>query len=124
MEKENQSITSDAAQKCEGRIPRRALTDKDMPMMRVPRRQWKVSYKEISEGDHKERIRNYLNKICEAVKKGYSLVLCGDNDVGKTAAAIVIMKEARRHGYRGLFIRAYDYQQACFDKAMYNTETS
>lgn len=124
MEKGEQGLASSKVVTYIPKIPRRTLSGNDIRRMRVPRRHKKASYKKISDGEHKVYIRNYLNKIVEAVIEGHSLVLCGENDVGKTAAAIVIMKEARRYGYNGLFIRAYDYQQACFEKEMYDPETT
>jgi len=48
------------------------------------------------------------------------MILWGDNDCGKTSAAAVVAKEARRRGFSVLFVRAAQYRDAVMNKEMYN----
>jgi len=86
-----------------GRRPRR-LTPRALERMRLPRRFWDASFKRISEGVHKEAIERFARKIVPALKKGYGMILWGNNGVGKTAAAAACLKQARLHGATGMFI--------------------
>lgn len=103
---------------------RRKLTRTDMERMQIPKRFWKVSFGEISEGNHKGIIRRFLQGIVRAMLEGYGIILWGDNDCGKTSAAVVIMKEARRIGYHCLFVRSSQYRQQVMNKAVFDENFS
>jgi len=105
-----------------GKIPKRKLLKSDLQRMRIPRRFWPRMKKPLDDFEDKKILIKYYNEICDKVRKGESLILSGPNDIGKTTFACEIIKEARRYGYYGFFIRAYDYIDACFLKEMYNRE--
>ena len=84
--------------------PRRPLTLQDMERMRIPVRYRDVAFAYVSEGKHKQALRNYLLALDEMLARGVGLLLNGKNGTGKSSAAIIALKEARRRGHTGLFI--------------------
>jgi DNA replication protein DnaC len=88
--------------------------------MRLPRRFWEADFARISEGDHKLAIGKYVAKIVVALKKGFGMVLWGQNGTGKTAAAAVCLKEARRRGVSCLFITANQFITDTISRAPFN----
>lgn len=86
--------------------PARALTKQDLKLIRLPERFWNSTFDGISDGKHKRIVTRYVNGIHEMMSKGIGLILWGENNTGKTSIAAVIAKQARRHGYTVLFVRA------------------
>lgn len=85
---------------------RRPLTEQDMERMRIPMRYREVHFDGVSAGPHKMELYNYLVQLDDMLARGVGLVLHGKNGTGKTAAAVIALKEARRRGNTGLFIEA------------------
>lgn len=100
--------------------PARPLTEEDLQLMRLPERFWHASFDEISEGKHKSVIAAFMRKIHEAMARGFGLLLWGDNSLGKTSAAAVVGKHARRHGYTVLFIRAQELLRADLNRQWFD----
>jgi DNA replication protein DnaC len=106
-------------------IPRdpRPLGKPDMERMWVPRRFWHVDPGRIPPS-----ARTYIDKYVEIIDKsinsGYSLLLSGPNGIGKTCAAVYLLKEARRRGCPGFFLRCSDLVSASFDKQMFSDSMS
>lgn len=92
------------------------LTADHLSWMRVPPRFWRVSFDSIQEGEHRDRIRAYLRQIDDMLDGGVGYLFWGNNSLGKTSAAVVLLKEARRHGASGLFITAESLRQALLSK--------
>jgi DNA replication protein DnaC len=104
----------------------RALTQADLLMMRLPERFWNASIDKVPAGKSCFIVQQYLRKINEVMAKGIGLLLHGANGVGKTSAAAVIIKHARRHGHTALFMRAAellksDLHRTYFDPARTQT---
>lgn len=99
---------------------RRPLTQKSLERMKLPRLFWTTEVALIEEGPHKKAILRYLSKIDQALGKGFGMVLWGDNDSGKTSAASLCLKEARRRGYSAMFITAAQYIAAYMNKTVFD----
>lgn len=99
---------------------RRMLTGSSLKRMRLPKRFWSAEFARITDGKHKDAIAHYFRGIAEAVSKGYGMILWGKNDTGKTGAAAVCLKEARRQGFTGLFITANQYISDVVGSAVFN----
>ena len=102
---------------------RRELTEADMQRMRIPQRHWGASFGEISD-DPKETVGKYLDQLDKFLSKGVGLLLWGDNGRGKTAAAAVVAKEARRRGKKVLFVEAADLKRAVIEKVAFDEEST
>jgi DNA replication protein DnaC len=85
---------------------RRQLNLKDMERMRIPLRYRDAHFDGVSAGPHKMELYNYLVALDDMLARGVGLVLHGKNGTGKTSAAVIALKEARRRGNTGLFIEA------------------
>jgi len=88
--------------------------------MRLPRRFWEADFARITEGDHRAAIGKYVAKIEIALRKGFGMVLWGSNGTGKTAAAAVCLKEARRRGASCLFITANQFIADTIGRVAFN----
>lgn len=98
----------------------RALTIEDMRLMRLPERYWASSFDRVTDGKHKTLLASYLRKIHVAMSRGAGIMLWGENSVGKTSAAAVVAKHARRFGYSVLFIRASELLKACVERTWFD----
>jgi len=92
--------------------------------MRIGERYHSVRFSLISDGPHKDAIKKFGNRIYTACKGGWGIVVCGGNGVGKTCAAILLLKRARSIGFSGLFIETSDYIKSSIRGTMFDvTET-
>lgn len=103
---------------------RRSLTEEDLERMRIPARYWGVTYREISDGVHKDIVQKYLRNLEDMTTRGVGLLLYGPNGRGKTGIAVVIAKELRRRGKTVLFLEAADLKRAVIDKIQFDATTS
>jgi len=85
---------------------------------------WKAKFEKIPEGDHKDVIERYLRRIIQAKKNGYGMVLWGKNSRGKSSAAVVMLKAARRLKYTCLFITAAQYRDQVMNDVMFDDGVS
>jgi DNA replication protein DnaC len=85
---------------------RRPLSEEDVTRLRIPPRFWEVSLAEVRATSLIAPLKKYLANLDEVFERGVGLLLHGDNGRGKTGAACVILMEARRRGYTGLFLEA------------------
>jgi DNA replication protein DnaC len=92
--------------------------------MRIPARYWGVTYREISDGVHKDIVQKYLRNLEDMTTRGVGLLLYGPNGRGKTGIAVVIAKELRRRGKTVLFLEAADLKRAVIDKIQFDATTS
>lgn len=100
--------------------PARPLTQEDLVLMRLPERYWSASFDGISEGKHKRIVGKYVQRIQDAMSRGFGLLLWGANGTGKTSAAVVCAKHARRNGFTTLFIRAADLLRSDVNKTYFD----
>jgi len=98
---------------------RRQLTERDLKLMMIPRRFWPesgdgvgISFQNISEGRHKEAVRNYLRKLPEMLDKGYGILFFGESGVGKTSLSCLIAHEARRYDATVFYVRSFTLRDA------------
>jgi DNA replication protein DnaC len=98
--------------------------------MRLPARFHYAVLDNVPDGDPSRIVRKFWANLGtifepgEIVRNGWSAVFWGKNGTGKTAAASVLLKEARRRGFTCLFIKAHDYQVAAIEKERFDeTET-
>lgn len=109
---------------------RRRLTGRDLERMRLPARFHHVTFDGVPDGGPKHVVRKFwigmgtIFEPGEIVLNGWSALFTGDNDTGKTGAASVILKEARRRGFTCLFIRAQDYRSSVIDKEKFDGVTT
>ena len=73
------------------------LTAEHFLLMRIPRRFWEASYDQIEPGT-REVVHSYLARIDTMLDSGVGILFWGENGRGKTSAAVVVAKEARRRG--------------------------
>ena len=99
---------------------RRQLTKKSMERMHLPKRFWCSEYNRISEGAHRVAATRYIEQVDIAMERGYGMILWGDNSVGKTAIAAVLMKEVRRRGYIALFTTASQFISSVIQRVEYD----
>lgn len=102
----------------------RDLTTDDMERMNAPRRYWRVTADGIQDGQHKVILERYMGQLPDMMSGGYGLLLWGKNGTGKTGAAVVLAKEARRHGFSVLFVRSSDFRDHVFGREMFDHKTS
>jgi DNA replication protein DnaC len=100
------------------------LTDRIKERMCIPRRFWNVTFKRISDGDHKEAFREFLKNVDDVLREGLGMILWGDNDCGKTSMACLALMVARRHGFTGMFITANQYLNDVMSKAVFDDATT
>jgi len=98
--------------------------------MRLPARFHHATFDGVPDGMPKHIVRKFWSNMGtifepgEIVLNGWGALFLGDNDTGKTGAAAVILKEARRRGFTCLFIRAQDYRSSVIDKERFDETAS
>ena len=101
-------------------IVRRPLTRSILERMRLPNKFWASEYGRINPGVHLRYVNRYLSKIEEVKRAGYIFILWGENGVGKTAIASILLKEARWKGFPGFFITSQQYMAENFLGSMFD----
>ncbi len=110
---------------------RRELTQADLERMRVPPRYWDVTLHGVHDSggtieskppNPRAVIRSYLERIGEFHAKGAGLFLWGDNAVGKTCAAVLLLKESRRRAHSCLFLSAAEIHRAVISRTGFDEE--
>lgn len=91
-------------------------------LMRIPRRHWTAAFAEIEHEKLRDTVEDYLRQLDERLDAGDGLLLWGPNGTGKTSAAVVIAKEARRRGAPVLFVNAEDLRQASIEGAIFHED--
>lgn len=101
----------------------RKLDREDMRRMNVGERFWGVTLEQVPEGcAYRDRISAYLDAMHECIKKGIGLLFYGDYRSGKTAAAIIVMKNVVAFGGTALFIRADELSKAVIEKTIFDDD--
>jgi DNA replication protein DnaC len=97
--------------------------------MRIPQKFWGVSFARVGMkggllvGEFlRKGVERFLRHIDSELNSGGGLILWGENGTGKTSAAIVIAKEARRRGAPALFVNAEDLRRASIEKELFHEE--
>lgn len=90
---------------------RHPLTVTDLRRMNVPEEFWRVTYAAATPSVQGV-LKNYLRNFDEFMGEGAGLYLWGPPGVGKTAAAVVLLKAARERFKTGYFIRASELRDA------------
>ena len=105
----------------------RKLETADLEAMRLPRRFWQSKFDNISgpadvSDEVKHKIAGYLHNINLMRERGAGLLLWGPNGTGKTSIGSLILMQARRLGYLGLFLNSAEIKTAVVSKEMYDSE--
>lgn len=93
----------------------------------LPERFWKAQFSRIPD-DTQGVVERYIRSLGnfldpgKVMREGYGFIFWGDNDTGKTSAASVILKEARRRGFTSLFIRAPQYRDGVMQGAPFDDD--
>jgi DNA replication protein DnaC len=105
---------------------RRKLEVNDLERMRLPERYWEASFDQVlpKGSDHYLVVQKYLDQIHRMVDSGYGLYLWGHYDMGKTALAAVILKEAQRCGYSTLFMRSSQISKSAVERSPFDDSSS
>jgi KaiC/GvpD/RAD55 family RecA-like ATPase len=107
---------------------RRRLTEEDLERMRIPRRFWGVSLEGCSSAvdgtkpSIRKTVELYLGQLDEMLSRGVGLLLWSDNGSGKTSAAVLVAKEARRRGATVLFVTSEGLRSAVLNKTRFDVE--
>jgi DNA replication protein DnaC len=88
--------------------------------MRIPRRFWVASFDGIQDDGVRGATQAYIKDLDGFLDRGEGILFWGPNGTGKTCAAVVIAKEARRLGASVLFITAESLRQASLDKEKFD----
>lgn len=99
---------------------RTKLTADHLLWMRIPRRFWEATCADIQDPEVRGHVVNYLQKLDSVMDNGDGLLFWGENGVGKSCAAVVLAKEARRRGASCLFITAESLRQAVLEREPFN----
>lgn len=98
-------------------------------LMRIPQRFWEVTFAEVGMKDGhlvgaslRRAVESYLRHIDDNLDSGSGLLLWGENGTGKTCAAVVIAKEARRRGAPALFVNAEDLRIATIEQTPFHED--
>jgi hypothetical protein len=104
----------------------RPLTNEDLVRLCLPRDYWDVRHDQIKPAGsvHFQAITKYITRLHEMVENGWGLILYGPNDTGKSALAALVLKEARRWGYYGMFARAEALRVAGLRDTMFDESMS
>lgn len=102
---------------------RRKLDASDLQRMNLPEEFWLVRVENAPESIRRKLAR-YLKRIHEAAAKGAGLLVTGAPGVGKSAAAALVLKEARACGYTGFFTAIWELREMVRAKVMFDDETS
>lgn len=103
---------------------RRALTESNLVRMRIPRLFWEASVDKVTVDDPgKTVLLKYIENINEVMGNGVGMLLFGPNGSGKTAAAVLVAKEACRWGWTVLFVRAAELLSYEAKKMIFEEET-
>lgn len=104
----------------------RRLTIGDLRRSNVPERYWKVKFSEIPEGlEYKEKVGKYLSSLSKMMDEGIGLYLWStENSTGKTAIAVLAIKQALRMGKTAFFEESGMLKQALMAKAEFDENTS
>lgn len=100
------------------------ITPEVLNYMRIGERYHNVKFSTISPGLHKDAIRRLGNRIYTMCRGGWGVILCGSNGVGKTCAAILLLKRARSIGRSCLFIETSEYIKALLKNIMFDGNES
>ena len=92
-----------------------------MELMRIPRRFWEASLDRVPESI-RPVVEKYVLDIESRLDAGEGIIFLGDNGVGKTCAAVVIAKAARRLGAPVLFITAESLRQAVLNDEIFSED--
>ncbi len=104
---------------------RRRLSSRDMQRMMIPKRFWGAKFSEIAaEGEEplRPKIGKFLEHLDAMMENGLGFLLWGDNGRGKSCAAAVVMKEARRRGYTALFLSAAEMKSAVMNHVRFDND--
>ena len=115
------SLESRKTERCE----RAPLTDVVLQRMGIGKRYWGAELEDLDK--HKTtpygpRIQRYAEQIHTVREKGVGLFLWGDNSLGKTHTAALLLKEAARVGYTGLLIHPSQYPDAKISGEVFDAE--
>lgn len=105
----------------------RKLTTADLQAMRLPSRFWTATFNHIhgdpaSGESPKALIGGYLQRIALMREMGAGLVLWGPNGTGKTSIGSVVLKQARREGFKAMFLESAGIKTMVVNKEMYDSE--
>jgi DNA replication protein DnaC len=90
--------------------------------MRIPQRFWDVSFSGIGNEHVRRNVQHYLQNLDTHLDAGDGLLFYGQNGTGKTGAAIVIAKEARRRGAPVLFATAEDIRISSIERTPFHED--
>jgi DNA replication protein DnaC len=100
---------------------RMRLTQAHVERMRIPQRYWGVRLAQVP-GEVQGYVEGYLRSLDEHLDRGDGLLLWGNNGVGKTSAAVLFAKEARRRGASVFFITAEGLRQAVLERQVFDED--
>lgn len=107
------------------RVPgyRTKLRSVHLERARLPRRFWNVGFDGVPESA-RGHLSNYLRNIDDMLDNGSGLLLWGNNGVGKTSVATLILMEACRRGATALFATAESLRQSSIDGTLFDEDQS
>ena len=101
----------------------RKLSKRDMERMCVPEEFWWAKLDEVAELARPTMAR-YAARIEEMVRKPAGFLLYGKSGVGKTSAAVVMLKAARQYGMSGYFATIWSLREFVRTGVQYDDSSS
>jgi DNA replication protein DnaC len=108
----------------------RKLTSADLQSIRLPERFWTATFEQIVDGPAsqssqdapKALVGGYLSRLALMRSMGAGLLLWGPNGTGKTSIGALLLKQARREGFKAMFLEAAAIKTLVVDRVMYDAE--
>jgi DNA replication protein DnaC len=106
------------------RVPnyRTPLRADHLLLMRIPQRHWDAAFSGIKHENVRNNVERFLRRLDDHLDNGDGLLFYGSNGTGKTSAAVVIAKEARRRGAPVLFATAEDLRVASIEGTLFHED--
>lgn len=101
----------------------RELDAEDGVRMKLPKALWGAQFKYV-QPSAKVWLRNYLTDLKEYMTKGTSLVIIGDEGVGKSCIASLIARYVRSHAHSVYWTTAWRYREDRRSRARFDDELS
>jgi len=104
-------------------LQRRVLKRRDYERMGIPATLWSVDANKVPPGALMF-LRRYAGRLEELLRRPAGAYFLGPKGVGKTGAAVLLLKYIKEHGFSCLFISVGELRQALRGRVQFDTDTS
>ena len=97
----------------------RDLTNNDLRLMLLPQEYWGLELSDIADPEFRKTTEQYIASMKAMFDNRVGLLIWGQPSAGKSAAAAVLAKEARKRYKTAMFITIWDLRESLFNHAMF-----